>query len=58
MNDKEEFDIIVDIEDIFNSIIKNNPDLTPSQRVVVWEACNKAIEDIINESERVTCLDV
>lgn len=54
----EDFDVIVDIEDIFNAIIKSNPDLTPEQRVAVWEICKETINEIEKESERVTCLDV
>jgi len=54
----DEFDIVIDLEDIFNSIIKNNPDLTPEQRVEVWEYINEAWDKIISESERVQCLNV
>ncbi len=54
----EDFYITVDIEDIFNSIIKSNPDLTSEQRVAVWEICKETIEEIEKESERVTCLNV
>jgi len=54
----EDFDVIIDIEDIFNAIIKSNPDLTSEQRIAVWEICKETIDNIEKESERVTCLDV
>jgi len=55
---EQNFDIVIDLEDIFNSIIKNNPDLTPEQRVEVWQYINDAWDKIIEESERVQCLNV
>lgn len=55
---EDDFDVIVDIEDIFNAIIKSNPDLTAEQRVAVWEICKETIDEIEKESERVACLNV
>jgi len=55
---EQNFDIVIDLEDIFNSIIKNNPDITPEQRVEVWQYINDAWDKIIEESERAQCLNV
>lgn len=54
----EEFDVTLDVEDIFNAVIKKNPNLTAEQRVQVWGLIEKAIDGMIQESERVTCLNV
>jgi len=45
-------------EDIFKDIIESNPDLTPEQRIVVWEIVKETCDDINTMKERVSCLNV
>jgi hypothetical protein len=53
-----ELKVKLNSEDIFNDIIENNPNLSPLERVVIWEKCMEIVDEIDRASERVTCLNV
>lgn len=45
-----DFDIIIDIEDVFNAILKSNQNLTPEQRIMLWDFVLRMVEDTEDEN--------